>query len=343
MEQMELLNQKLELLRRGIHEFSILQHRITELDSLTRTMSAYNQHMESELVAAQTLITQWRNFFSLSLDMLCIANTDGYFLDVNPAFFRTLGYQREELLAQPFRAFVHPDDQAATLNEVNKLANGVDTLNFDNRYRCKDGRWLWLNWTTPAPIPGSNLLYAIARDITERKRSEAEVLYRAQHDPLTGLDNRAALLHEITGACERRRRDPAHQVALLSIDLDAFKPINDRFGHHVGDCVLAEVGRRLGNGSRGIDVIARLGGDEFAVLVQGRDGINADVLLQRYRSCFQQPFAVAEQSLHLAASMGYALLADCKDCAEHLLEQADQKMYENKRERQLGRPDEAGT
>lgn len=334
-----MLSEKLELLRRGIQEFSVLQNRVAELDGLTRSMDAYNRHMEAELVAAQHLVAQWRNFFALSLDMLCIATTDGYFLDVNPAFVRTLGYQREELLAHSFLDFVHPDDRAATLNEVKKLAAGIDTLNFDNRYRCKDGRWLWLNWTTPAPPAGSNLLYAIARDITERKRSEEEVLYRAQHDSLTGLYNRAALLHELSSALERCRRDPSHQMALLFIDLDAFKPINDNLGHQVGDRLLAEVGDRLRRVSRETDTIARLGGDEFAVLIQDHDALNPEVLLHRYQDCFNRPFSALNQDLHLGASMGYALLEDRHANAEELLARADKKMYESKRNRRLHRSD----
>lgn len=331
MEQMALLNEKLELLRRGIQEFSILQSRVTELDSLTRTMSAYNQHMVSQLTDAQALIEQWRNFFALSLDMLCIADTEGYFLDVNPAFIRTLGYQREELLCQPFIDFVHPEDRDATMAEVIKLATGIDTISFENRYRCKDGRWLWLNWTTPAPTPGSKLLYAIARDVTERKRTEAEVLYLAQHDSLTHLYNRAALLHEIGVACKRFQRDPRYHVALLFIDLDGFKPINDQHGHQVGDQLLAEVGRRLRSSARSTDVIARIGGDEFVVLVQGYDNLDADSLAPRFQNSFSKPFPLASQMLALSASMGYALLDDEAVSAEQLLALADQKMYEHKR------------
>ncbi|MEM9161519.1 MAG: PAS domain S-box protein [Cyanobacteria bacterium P01_F01_bin.4] len=110
-------------------------------------------------------------FFQLSVDMLCIADLKGYFKRVNPAFERTLGYPTETLLTEPYLTFVHPDDQAKTLSELDKLATGAETIAFENRYRCQDGTYKWLMWTAHPDLT-QQVVYASARDISDLKRTE---------------------------------------------------------------------------------------------------------------------------------------------------------------------------
>jgi len=105
-------------------------------------------------------------FFNYALDLLCIAGTDGFFKRVNPAFERILGYSPKELLGEPFVDFIHPEDRTDTLAEVGKLASGALTLEFRNRYRCKDGSYKRLHWTS-FPERGTGLLYAVAREVPE--------------------------------------------------------------------------------------------------------------------------------------------------------------------------------
>jgi PAS domain S-box-containing protein len=114
-------------------------------------------------------------FFALSLDLLCIAGFDGYFKRLNPAWTTHLGWTLEELETRPFLDFVHPDDRAATLAEVGKLAGGADTILFENRYRHQDGSYRWLQWTA-RPLERGEQIYATARDITGQRRLEREVL-----------------------------------------------------------------------------------------------------------------------------------------------------------------------
>ncbi|HEX8801146.1 MAG TPA: PAS domain S-box protein, partial [Terriglobales bacterium] len=115
-----------------------------------------------------------REFFELSLNLWCIAGTDGYFKHLNPAWEATLGYTREELLARPYLEFVHPDDREATIAEAAHVALGRSTLSFENRYRSKDGTYKWLLWSAIAR-PEKELIYAIAADVTDRKCEEARL------------------------------------------------------------------------------------------------------------------------------------------------------------------------
>jgi len=109
----------------------------------------------------------YERLLELSRELMCIAGSDGFFKWINAAFERVLGYTREELLSQQFFAFVHPDDVEITKVKLEKLKAGLDVVHFENRYRTKDGRWRRLAWICPAPAPGSEVLYAVALDVSE--------------------------------------------------------------------------------------------------------------------------------------------------------------------------------
>jgi PAS domain S-box-containing protein len=112
-------------------------------------------------------------FFTLSIDMLCIAHFSGYFKTLNPAWEKTLGFSREELQSTPMFEFVHPEDRERTLDQNRKVRSGGQALGFENRYRCKDGSYKWLLWNATADLE-HQLIYSVARDITRRKQSEEE-------------------------------------------------------------------------------------------------------------------------------------------------------------------------
>ncbi len=161
------------------------QHRITE-ELRTRAgemeaevfrraqeIQAVNNQLRTELNARKQAEQDVERFFALSLDMLCIAKSDGYFKRVSPAFTQTLGWSTDDMLARPFLDFVHPDDRVATLRAVERQATGGEqVLEYDNRYQHKDGSWRVLSWKS-VPQP-DGLMYAIARDVTDRKRAEQQ-------------------------------------------------------------------------------------------------------------------------------------------------------------------------
>jgi PAS domain S-box-containing protein len=136
-----------------------------EVGLLARTFNQMAEELEQQL----TLHREFQKYFDLSLDLLSIAGTDGYFKRVNSAFHRTLGWSTEEMLSRPFVDFVHPDDVASTMEEIEKLARGIPTISFANRYRCADGSFKQLVWTAQ-PESETWMIYAIARDVTEAKR-----------------------------------------------------------------------------------------------------------------------------------------------------------------------------
>jgi PAS domain S-box-containing protein len=156
-----------------------------EVGLLARTFD----QMADELEEQVSLLKEFQKYFEVSLDMLCIAGTDGFFKRVNPAFGRILGWSEEELLSRSFMEFVHPDDQASTDHEIQKLSEGIPTISFENRYACSDGSYKHLLWNS-YPDLETGLLYAIARDVTalklERKETEAEI--RVLGDRISGLE-----------------------------------------------------------------------------------------------------------------------------------------------------------
>ncbi|MGV3754502.1 MAG: PAS domain S-box protein [Verrucomicrobiota bacterium] len=129
-------------------------------------------HQRAETAGQPGEQDSFERLFDLSLDLLCVAGTDGYFRKLNRSWEKVLGWSREELLAQPFIEFVHPEDKSRTDQAFQNLLNGRDNVHFENRYRCKDGSYCWLDWACPAARPGSDVLYSIARDITEQKEAE---------------------------------------------------------------------------------------------------------------------------------------------------------------------------
>jgi diguanylate cyclase (GGDEF)-like protein/PAS domain S-box-containing protein len=264
-------------------------------------------------------------FFELSRDMLCTADPKGYFVELNPAWERTLGYTPDELRSRPFIEFVHPDDRDRTQAEVNRVADGETTFEFENRCRARDGSWHWLHWTSTLGKE-EGLLYARAADVTERKRMEAErqeLLYEldsaARTDPLTGVPNRRWLAAELDREMARAHRHELDFCVAL-VDLDHFKRFNDRHGHLAGDELLREACRRWRAALRTSDFLARYGGDEFVVLLPDSTPRQAVEAIERLRTVTPG---------RERCSAGIATW-DGREDADALIARADAALYEAK-------------
>lgn len=308
-----------------------LEKRIRLLEKERHELEHSARHLLGKIKELQQIKDEWEWFFENSLEMLCIAGTDGEFKRVNPAFLRNLGYTKEQLLSRPFIEFVHPDDREKTLQEAAALGSGRDSVNFENRYLDGEGNWRWLSWHCPAVTDSTTKLYAIARDITERKRYDAEILYKAMHDPLTDLFNRAAFEDRLANAISRNKRIPGSEIALYLIDLDGFKNINDTYGHPTGDKLLKQLGKRFKQIQRDYDLVCRLGGDEFALVVDGIGNISTQQLAERIMEAVARPVELEEATLCVGCSIGISKFPDPAMDADTLVAQADAALYSVKK------------
>ena len=180
-----------------------------------------------------------------------------------------------------------------------------------------------------AALAFNTLVSALDDNVAERRRLEAALYHQAFHDPLTGLANRALFVDRSEHALERAKRDGT-RLAVLFVDLDGFKSVNDTLGHAAGDVVLVETARRLTAGRRCTDTVARIGGDEFAVLLEGADADAAECLADELCGRLCQPVPVGDGTAHIGASIGTAVGGDRTDTLEALLRMADRAMYRAK-------------
>jgi diguanylate cyclase (GGDEF)-like protein/PAS domain S-box-containing protein len=246
--------------------------------------------LTSAIVARRTKAgLRARRFFDLSQDMLCTADMDGYFVELNSAWEDCLGYSDEELRAAPFAELVHPEDRERTETELAGQFEGNGSVGFENRYLAKDGSWHWLRWSSTLAADES-LVYARATDVTTLKRVEserenllAEVAALARSDALTGLPNRRGLDEQLPREMARARRTDS-ELCLAIVDMDHFKAYNDANGHLAGDAILRECALAWDAELRGEDTIVRFGGEEFLVVLPDTPLEQAVEIVERLRA-----------------------------------------------------------
>jgi diguanylate cyclase (GGDEF)-like protein/PAS domain S-box-containing protein len=256
---------------------------------------------------------------------------DGRFLHVNRQLCEMLGYTKEELLARSVKDISHPDDINITDQQKRELHAGrIDSAKVEKRYLRRDGSTVWVRITIAEKRRSNgDPLYdiSVVEDVTDRKFAEARVEYLATHDEMTGLPNRAMfaeLLERAVGSAKRHAR----RFAVLFIDLDRFKVINDSLGHEAGDVLLKTMALRFKECVRASDVVARLGGDEFVVLAdEVEDPEQAAVVARHIISAALKPVSIEGQECRVTASVGIAVYPEDADDAQSLMKNADMAMY----------------
>jgi diguanylate cyclase (GGDEF)-like protein/PAS domain S-box-containing protein len=283
-----------------------------------------------------------------SSDMVLVLDASGFVREASPAVARVLGHSPESVVGHPFYDFFVADDRAsvqADLAQAVSAGAGDTSARGAVEWRVRDAngreRWIEAVCTNLLTDPVVEGIVVNGRDVSERKQLEAELTHRAYHDPLTGLVNASRFRGKITDAIKHawsgtRPGDGRSGLAILYIDLDGFKQVNDEYGHDAGDLVLAAVSDRLRDATRGSDTAARLGGDEFAILLERlRDANEVRMVAERVLHLVRRPVRVGEIDVVVDASIGIvcaALGSSAEDelvplDADSLLRQADAAMY----------------
>ncbi len=264
-------------------------------------------------------------------DLICLHNLDGTFSYVSPSSRTLLGYEPSELLGTSPLVLVHPEDLESLKQRLTEFPQEHISKPLIHRCRHKSGEYIWLE-VFPQPIFEKGVLTGIvasSRDITERKRMEEQMLEGALlYDALTGLPNRVLFMDRLQQAFHRRYQ-VNEDFAIMFLDLDRFKFINDSLGHRMGDLLLIEVAQRLQGCVRAQDTVSRLGGDEFAVLVEGITHEELTLLAERIQQALQHPVRVEAHEMNTSASIGIIVGAHVAD-PETLLRHADMAMYQAK-------------
>ncbi|PYX05229.1 MAG: hypothetical protein DMG88_22120, partial [Acidobacteria bacterium] len=313
------------------------------------------QHLQLQRVQRQ--LAERDELFQLitenAADMIAVVDTNGSRLYNSPSYEKVLGYSAEELSGGSSIEQIHPSDREAVLQAAAKAHTTGRGERLEYRMRHKDGSWRILE-STASPIHNAEgvveKLVIVNRDITERKRAEEMLAHSAFHDGLTDLPNRTLFLDRLQHALIRARRHSDYQFAVLFVDMDEFKVVNDSLGHSAGDELLMQIAKRLNACFRETDTIARaetgdnfelrpsddglarLGGDEFTVLLEDvfkpSDAIR---VAQRIQEKLALPFVIAGQQIVIAASIGIVASSSSYAGAEDLLRDAEIAMYRAKR------------
>lgn len=334
-----------------------LREWVRGLAALVLLFDFYTVYQHLQLHRIRRQLAERDQLFQLisenAADMIALVGSDGRRLYNSPAYQKVLGYSPEDLNTTSSFEQIHPDDRPRVLKAAENARLSGHGERLEYRIRHKDGTWRTLE-STASPIRNAkgqtDKLVIVNRDITERKRAEELLAHNALHDGLTNLPNRALFLDRLQHALTLSKRHANYKFAVLLIDVDEFKVVNDSLGHPAGDELLIKIGQRLKEAVRHADTVsrprvngvpdrpanddtlARLGGDEFTILLDDiRDPIEAVRVAERVQADLAAPFVINQQQIVISASIGIAASTSPHTQAEELLRDADIAMYRAKR------------
>ncbi len=297
-----------------------LSHHIAEQERISRALQESEEY--------------FRNAFDHAAGMAVI-DPDGKWLQVNESLCTMLGYTEEELLKKGFQAITHPNDLGNDLANLYQLLEAkIPSYQLEKRYCHRSGQTVWVlqsaSLVRDADGQPRHVIFQI-QDISDRKKAEELIHHAAFHDALTGLPNRTLFADRLSMAVERAKRSSSYQFAVLFVDLDRFKIVNDSLGHDMGDQLLVELSKRLTACLRVVDTIARLGGDEFGILIDGLTNLDEAIeVADRIQNSLKKPFDLNGHEFFTTASMGIAYSTQNYERPEDILRDADTAMYKAK-------------
>jgi diguanylate cyclase (GGDEF)-like protein/PAS domain S-box-containing protein len=339
-------------------EWLDLREWVRGLACLVLLFDVYTVYQQVQLQRIRRELSQRNQLFEVitenAADMIAVVDGTGNRLYNSPAYQKVLGYSSEELRSTSSVEQIHPEDHLRVLEAAAKARVTGRGERLEYRIRHKDGTWRNLESVATA-IPHeqgqTERLVIVNRDITDRKRAEETLAHNALHDALTNLPNRALFLDRVRHVLALSHRHTSYKFAVLFIDLDEFKVVNDSLGHAAGDSLLMQIARRLSASIRGVDTIsrsvllqtasqvaneaslARVGGDEFTILLEDiRDCADAIRVAERLQERLVIPFVVEGQRVVITASIGIAFCATSYINSEDLIRDAEIAMYRAKRE-----------
>jgi diguanylate cyclase (GGDEF)-like protein/PAS domain S-box-containing protein len=299
------------------------------------------KEVEDRLANAQESLRKseerYRTAFQMTLDAVNLNRlSDGTFVECNRAFLSISGFRREDIIGRSsleIDIWADPRDRQKLLET---LKNGGVCRNLEARFRKKNGDVIWgLMSASLIELDGVQSILSITRDISEAKKAENEIKRLAFYDPLTGLPNRRMLLDRLRQSIRCGRRT-GRKCAVLFIDLDNFKTLNDSLGHHTGDLLLQEVARRLVLCLRESDTAARIGGDEFVIIVENLSpdteeaAAQAKAIAEKILNQTSEPYMLNRHECMSTASIGITVFGEGKQSTSEILQQADIAMYQAK-------------